>query len=36
VGCLTRRFPFEGSRILTVSEFPLPETQWPLMELSAL
>jgi hypothetical protein len=36
VGCLTCRFPFEGSRILAVSEFPSPETQWPLMELSAL
>jgi hypothetical protein len=36
VGRLTRRFPFEGVRVLAVSENPSPETQWPLMELDAL
>jgi hypothetical protein len=36
VGCLTRRFPFGGSRIRAVSESPLPKAQWPLVELGAL
>jgi hypothetical protein len=35
VGCLVCRFPFEGLRILAVSQFPLPETSMPLMELAA-